>query len=97
MKLKTAPVTNSQPPHNSTLARSRSVRAARHVNTSPTNRPMSAAGSSHDASAPNDGPNIRVMPGSPPKNRLAPPRSPPPGPWPPPGEPPPPVMRWIPL
>ena len=86
MKLKTAPVTSSQPPHSNRLARTDPVRAVRRVNQSPATSPINAAGSNQEASVPIDAPNNRVRPGSPPKNRFAPPPGPPPGP-PPPGPP----------
>ena len=62
MKLNTAPVTTSQPPHVTTCARRTLVRGARARHTSATTMPASAAGASHDHCVPHTPSNRRVMP-----------------------------------
>ena len=64
MKLNTTAVTASQPPHRIRAARVGSVRGACRVITKPATTQITAAGSSHEISAPIPDPNNRPQPTS---------------------------------
>ena len=66
MKLNTAPVTSSQPPHSSAAARMRSVRALAQLNHSSAASAISAAGSSQLIWPPMSLANSLVRPAEPP-------------------------------
>ena len=74
MKLYTAPVITSQPPHNNRAARVRSVRGRRRVQTPPAASAIAEAGSSQLICPPTIELNSRRIPAEP----LKPPPGPPP-------------------
>ena len=80
IRLKTAPVTSSQPPQSSAAARRRSVRAPRLDTHISRTTEISAAGSSQLICPPRSDPNSRVRPAWPLNAGLPPPRPPPPKP-----------------